>query len=102
MTLAPRALASCTAAEPTPPDAPVMRADGTVLDAAGHDPSTGLLYAPAADFGTIANQPTALDVEQALAVLREVVCDFPLVSSGFSCWVALLLCKSCCWVSYRR
>jgi hypothetical protein len=58
---------------------PVLRGDGTVLDTPGYDPVTQLLYAPAADLviPPIPRNPTAEDVAQAVALLEEVLHDFP-------------------------
>lgn len=58
---------------------PVVRADGTILDAAGYDEATGLLYEPDAGMEAVkvAEAPTAEDVTNAVAWIEEVVGQMP-------------------------
>lgn len=74
---------------------PVLRADGTILADPGYDARTGLYYEPAGGIVPIPQDPTPEEVADALALLREAVCDFPLAGglegSSFSAWLAALL-----------
>jgi hypothetical protein len=71
-------------------DTPILRPDGTVLEKAGYDQSTRLLYEPRLDFPPIGK--TFAEAEAAAEELKEVVVDFPFVSdSDRSAWLALLL-----------
>lgn len=60
-------------------EAPVVRADGSILSAPGYDPATGLHYAPdaALDCLTIPLSPATADIRAALALLHEAIQDFP-------------------------
>jgi hypothetical protein len=69
--------------------APIVRADGSVLQTPGYDDQTGLLYEPFAVFEGVPNRPTLEDAQQAVAELLEVVEDFPFSSEGHrAAWVA--------------
>lgn len=61
---------------------PVLRADGTILDRAGYDAQSGLIFSPGADFPPIPEQPTTADVERARAIIRTPFAEFPFVSSA--------------------
>jgi hypothetical protein len=61
---------------------PMLRPDGTVLDAAGYDEATLLLYLPARPFPKIAAAPTADAARAALAVLRSPYSEFPFVTDA--------------------
>lgn len=71
---------------------PTLRADGSVLEAAGYDQTTGLLLEPNAAFMPIPQTPSRDDALAALARLKEIVSEFPFVSeSDKSVWFAGLL-----------
>ncbi len=72
-------------------DTPIMRRDGSVLDVAGYDEATGLLYLPKLDFLPVPDRPSQAEIDGAMALLFEVVADFPLVASGRAAWLAMLL-----------
>jgi hypothetical protein len=73
-------------------EAPVLRSDGSVVQEPGYDPRTGLLYEPAGVFPRVPSAPGKADAEQAMAVLLDVVADFPFASEAHrSTWVAALL-----------
>lgn len=59
--------------------APVLRADGSILDQPGYDSKTGLYYAPAEglQIPTIPDRPTEEDMAAALALLEDAIQDFP-------------------------
>lgn len=64
-------------------EAPVLRPDGSVAEAEGYDPATGLLL----DFGgtpfpRIPERPTREDAKRALALLDQIVAGFPFVSDA--------------------
>lgn len=60
-------------------ESPVLRPDGTVLDTPGYDTATGLLYVPAADLNlrTVAPEPTAHEMLDALDLINVMLQDFP-------------------------
>jgi hypothetical protein len=57
--------------------APFLRADGTVCDVPGYDPSSRTLYVPSIEFPPIPDSPTREDALAALARLREPFNEFP-------------------------
>jgi hypothetical protein len=62
---------------------PTLRPDGTVLDVAGYDPATRLLFEPGTTrFPAVPSSPTRGEAEAALALLSEVICDFPFRGEG--------------------
>lgn len=58
-------------------EAPVLLADGTVLERPGYDPGSGLFLVPRIEFPPIPAKPGVDDARRALAELDEVVRDFP-------------------------
>jgi putative DNA primase/helicase len=59
-------------------EAPTIRPDGSILATPGYDPATGLyLYAPDIGAVDVADRPTKDDVAQAIAVLLDLLADFP-------------------------
>lgn len=71
---------------------PCLRPDGTVLQRAGYDAATAILYRPSDTFPAVSESPTLEDARGALASLREVVCDFPFASPAHeSAWIAGIL-----------
>ena len=72
--------------------APTLRPDGTILQAAGYDAQTGLLYIPGDSFPRVPQNPTIDDARQAAEMLLNVVADFEFESeSDRAAWVALVL-----------
>jgi len=65
-------------------ESPLLRADGSILDGEGYDAATRLYYAPAEGFALarVPEQPTALELEAARALLDELLGDFPTVTDG--------------------
>jgi hypothetical protein len=59
---------------------PVIRADGSVIETAGYDVATGIIYAPDASFPPVPVNPTQADAAQALAQLRHPFRAFPFVT----------------------
>jgi putative DNA primase/helicase len=58
--------------------APTMRADGSILSAAGYDKRTGLFFEPGdVEFPPIPDLPTRRDAERALETLWYLFKDFP-------------------------
>ncbi len=74
-------------------EGPVLRADGSVLQTPGYDPASGLFYSPGAHFHPVPESPSSREVEDALLLLRETVCDFPFQGDDlhFAAWLAALL-----------
>jgi hypothetical protein len=73
-------------------DYPVLRPDGTILSTPGYDPTTGLLLEPAGTVPTLLDRPTLDDARNALAILLEVVADFPFEREEHkAAWLAALL-----------
>lgn len=58
---------------------PSVRPDGSILQEEGYDPATQLFYAASADMRAVVvpEHPTALDVQKPLAVINEILVDFP-------------------------
>jgi hypothetical protein len=60
-------------------ETPVLRPDGTILDEPGYDPATQLVYAPVSGLQAprVPSDPTEEEVAAALALVWEVLGDFP-------------------------
>lgn len=66
------------------PEYPVLLPSGHVLDREGYEPSTGLLYMPPIDFGTIPDEPTQQECAEALRWFWvETSHDFPFRGMGY-------------------
>jgi hypothetical protein len=63
-------------------ETPVLRVDGSLLQAHGYDRQTGYFYRPSVDFPTIPDEPKQADAAAALAELVEVFVDFPYVDES--------------------
>jgi putative DNA primase/helicase len=64
-------------------NAPMLRADGTVLEKPGYDDRTGLLLRDdGVNFGRIPARPTKADAERALCRLTDLISTFPFVGDG--------------------
>jgi hypothetical protein len=72
-------------------EAPTLRADGSVIETAGYDPRSGLLYVPNGSFPPVPCKPTQEDARQAADVLLELVKDFPFKKDHKAAWLAALL-----------
>jgi hypothetical protein len=72
----------------TPPlagivEAPTMRPDGSIIDTPGYDAATGLYFDPGDTvFQPVPEFPSREDAERALALLLDLVKDFPFVSEA--------------------
>ena len=75
-------------------EVPMLRPDGTILEQPGYDPGTHLTYIPNANLSVppIPESPTSDDVAAAVALVADVLADFPFVddASRANCWAALL------------
>lgn len=57
---------------------PTLRADGSILDAPGYDPSTGLLFDPQGEScPRLTPEPTREEAQLALRYLRDLIATFP-------------------------
>src|SRR5437762_212102 len=73
-------------------ECPVLRPDGSILEAPGYDPTTGLLYHPSTAFPPAPPAPDATAARAAVTQLLDVVCDFPFASDAHrAAWLAGLL-----------
>jgi hypothetical protein len=73
-------------------EVPVLRTDGSILQAPGYDEATGLLFQPRQEFAEIPQRPTLADAERAKEALLEVVCDVCFAGDEYkSAWMASLL-----------
>jgi hypothetical protein len=73
-------------------DTPVLRPDGTLCQAPGYDPHTGVLYEPEADFPPVDPGVALDDADASVEALKEVVCDFRFESPEHqAAWFAALL-----------
>lgn len=71
---------------------PLLRSDGTVLQAAGYDADTAILYRPNADYPGVDEQPSQSDAHYAAQELLETVDDFPFEAEAHrSAWLAAVL-----------
>ncbi|MCX6022658.1 MAG: hypothetical protein NTZ05_13195 [Chloroflexi bacterium] len=63
---------------------PVLRPDGTVLDAPGYDHPTRLVYVPSKGLVVppVPSMPTQEDIRQAVALMDEAIGDFPFVDAA--------------------
>lgn len=72
--------------------APTLRPDGTILQQAGYDNASGLIYRPNTHFPAVPESPTVEDAKAAIAELEHVVVDFPFVDpADCSGWLAMVL-----------
>ena len=60
-------------------EVPTLRPDGTVLSSPGYDPQSCMLYCPASGFSMlpIPDHVEADDLDVAIALIDEAICDFP-------------------------
>jgi hypothetical protein len=58
-------------------ESPIMRQDGSILDAPGYDEATGFYYKPSFDPIDVSERPTRDDALRALEVIRLPLKDFP-------------------------
>jgi hypothetical protein len=71
---------------------PILRPDGTILQAPGYDAATGLLLEPAGRIPKIKESPTQDDAIRARDRLLDVVVDFPFASPMYrAAWLAAFL-----------
>ena len=72
---------------------PMMRPDGTILDAPGYDTATGFLYLPDPDLTVppIPDLPTPYQIRSAVELIQTPVAEFPFVSEDDRpTWIGLL------------
>jgi len=73
-------------------ETPILRPNGTIFQAPGYDPQTGIVYEPQVQFPAIPEAPTHNEAEQARDALLECVGDFPFAADEHrSGWLAALL-----------
>jgi hypothetical protein len=60
-------------------EVPVLRKDGSILTENGYDPESRLFYWPAEglDVPLISSDPTAAEIQEALALIEEAIGEFP-------------------------
>jgi len=58
-------------------ESPILRADGSVLQQAGYDQATGIVFAPNGDFPKVPEKPSRDDAVKAANFLLQAVEDFP-------------------------
>jgi hypothetical protein len=65
-------------------ETPTLRLDGTILDAEGYDPVSRLIYHPAKGLSVpqVPEHPTLEDVRRAVAMIDDVMCDFPFLDDA--------------------
>ena len=63
---------------------PILRPDGTILDAPGYDPTTQLFYAPDPDLRipAIAEEPSSDHLQIALEIIDQAIGEFPYADSA--------------------
>jgi hypothetical protein len=62
-------------------ETPTLRPDGSVVQDAGFDPTTGYLYHPSEVFPRVPESPSQVDAVKALRDLIEIFVDFPYVKA---------------------
>jgi hypothetical protein len=73
-------------------ESPVLRPDGTILEAPGYDAATGLIFEPSGTFDPVSEKPTQGDACRACAELLEAVSDFSFVGDAHrTAWLAAIL-----------
>ena len=73
-------------------EAPTLRPDGSLLDKPGYDPDTGLYLMPNGTFDPIPTRPSKDEAISAVAVLFDLVQDFPFAGPDHQAtWLASLL-----------
>ena len=71
---------------------PIFRGDGSIAATPGYDPATEVLIdVPASLRVRVAERPTRDDAREAARELLDLLVDFPIISSGRSAWLALVL-----------
>ena len=71
---------------------PVLRADGSILQAAGYDADSGLYVDLTEVFPEITSAPSADDTQRAVELMFDLVSDFPFANAASrSAWLASLL-----------
>ena len=71
---------------------PVLRANGSILQKTGYDIASGLFVDLTEEFPEITSTPSADDTQRAVAMLFDLVADFPFRDAGSrSGWLASLL-----------
>jgi len=69
-----------------------LRADGTIIQKAGYDSASGLIYSPNAEYPPIAENPSKEDAYRSASEILDCIADFPLVGdSDRSAWLSLVL-----------
>jgi hypothetical protein len=63
-------------------EAPVMRADGSILQDRGYDAATGLIYEPSGAFPSIPDAPTLEDAQDAMLDLMAPFEEFPFATDA--------------------
>jgi hypothetical protein len=61
---------------------PFLRPDGTLVQQAGHDAETGVLYLPTRTFPPVPDRPSAVEVTRAVDALRAPVAEFSFVDDS--------------------
>ncbi len=73
-------------------ETPVLRADGTVVQEAGYDAATGIIFYPNCEYPPIPERPTRDHAVSARDQLLEVVADFPFAGNSHKAgWVTGVL-----------
>ena len=71
---------------------PTLRSDGTIIQVAGYDAKSGLIYQPNAEYPQIPESPSREAALRAANELFECLIDFPIVGdSDKSAWLAMVL-----------
>lgn len=73
-------------------EAPTLRPDGSIIQDAGYDELTGLLYQPSCEFPRVPDHPTRENATDAVFELLAAVGDFPFVNDDHRmAWLSLVL-----------
>lgn len=81
-------------------ESPVFLSSGRIVQKPGSDPGSGLFYSPdpKLDMPPVSAEPDSSEIEDAKALIEEVVCDFPFENDAHrSGWFAGVLSYLCRW-----
>lgn len=78
--------------------APMLRRDGSIICEPGYDEDSGVLYLPDAEYSRVPEHPSVQELEEAIAAINDVICDFPFATephrAGFFAAVLTIVARN--------